>query len=143
MSVAPGIEIKVVWFDDDIVELEVRASNGDFSGCAQLYADRDAPNSAATTLSGFPTSSSDDRKLTLGTFDSKVAGGGARFNFRCLDGAGHPVVNVELRADPHESGEQSASFLIRCEPSALDSFVHQLKSMSLNEGSNARLNAAV
>src|SRR5689334_1776399 len=95
-----GIALTVVWFDDDVVELDVRADNGRFSGEARGYASRGVAAELAKALRGFPRGGDDRRLFEIGTFDDKLAGGGARFEFACRDSAGHASVLVSLRTDP-------------------------------------------
>jgi len=139
----PGVDIEVIGIDNDLVELEVRASNGIFAGRAKLYENHEASASAAQLLSGFPIGSTDQREVTLGTLDEKYAGGGAGLAFRCTDGSGHCVVKVRLRDDDFGGSIHSATFSIPCEAAAVDEFVQQLRAMTLNLGSNAHLHAAV
>jgi hypothetical protein len=134
-----GIVIEVVWVDDDLVELLVRASNRRFSGTAEVYVASDELAKLAEALRGFPTSPSDRREFELGTFDANYAGGGARLCFWCKDALGHALVAVSLRTDPryHFRRSETAELVIPIEPSAIDSFVRHLAHLDL-----ARLEAA-
>ncbi|MEN6334359.1 MAG: hypothetical protein ABFE01_08860 [Phycisphaerales bacterium] len=49
-----GAEIEVLWFDNDVIELCIRASNGRFAGVVELYVGYDALPGAAELLRGFP-----------------------------------------------------------------------------------------
>jgi len=138
------IDISVQWFDEDLIELKIGASNGRFAGEVSVYADRQAVQSFASAISGFPTALSDTRHYELGTFDPEYAGGGARFNFRCIDSVGHAVVDVQLRGDPRrlDGNNETAAFPINIEASVIDSFVRALEKVEVRRGANALLIAA-
>jgi hypothetical protein len=134
-----GLQIAMSWFDEDVVELLVNASNGTFSGAAQVYERHSAPAQLAEGLRGFPETVADIREFVLGTFRPDLAGGGARLRFRCVDAVGHAIVEVEIRADPQRRGHQTAAFAMPIEAAAIDVFVEQLGSMELEQDSHATL----
>jgi hypothetical protein len=131
-----------VWFDDDVVEVRVWASNGRFSGETHAYISPSTGSEFAAAIRGFPTSSADVRAFELGTFDDKFAGGGARFDFACLDEAGHPFVFVRLRGDPRDHARANAEFSIEFEAAALDGFVSALARLGSDLASHATLSVA-
>lgn len=134
-----GLVIKVAYADDDLVEVEVSASNGTFAGVVQAYAAVDAPGRWADSLAGFPTGRDDSRDLVIGTFADDAAGGGAALHFAVVDGAGHCTLVVRLRADGIRAEPASAAFTMRVEPAAIDAFVVALRAMSAVLGSQAAL----
>lgn len=136
-----GIELQVVWFDEDLTELQVRATNGRFAGCVLLYCAHEEIRQQADILEGFPVTIEDSRALELGSFDPEFAGGGMRLLFRCRDRAGHVAVDVQLRSDRFESGTvlELANFALDVEPAAIDRFVKQLRSVEPSVGAEARL----
>jgi hypothetical protein len=139
---ATGIEISVRWFDNDLVELAVSASNGRFSGSVETYADLEVFPKLAATLEGFPVSSTDARQFEFGTFDPSFAGGGARLQFRCLNHVGKSCVEIHLRADPRVIGSnETASFIVGIEAAAIDTFVTQLKAIRLEPNASISLPA--
>lgn len=139
-----GIEFEVVWFDQDVIEYEVRCSNGSFCGAAKMYLAHDDLVTAVGDLNGFPSNSKDSRHIQLGAFQANVAGGGIEMTCRCLDSAGHAVVLVRLRADGCKgAGEpQSVSLLIPVEAGSIDSFVTQARSIRDEKGAKAHLQMA-
>jgi hypothetical protein len=140
-----GIEIEIHWFDDDVIELLVRASNGRFAGMAELYVSHDELPRLADALRGFPASPCDHRELQLGTFDANHAGGGVRLRFWCKDRAGHALVEVSLRTDGryHFGRPEMAELVIPVEPYAIDRFVQHLGHLEVTCGASARLQGAV
>lgn len=96
-----GIRIEVVWFDNDVIALQVDGSNERFAGSVELYASHDSFSQLAKNLRGFPASTMDVREL--GTFDETNAGGGVRMQFLSTDNVGHAAVKMIMRADPRMS----------------------------------------
>ena len=138
---APGVSISIIWFDEDILELRVAASNGRFTGTTELYDSLDSLQNFAQTLHRFPTRASDERTVSLGAFDPMYAGGGANLRFHCIDAAAHAAVEVSIRSDRrmHPPDFETASFSIGLEAAAIDLFVQQLREMKLEDGRSAQL----
>lgn len=138
-----GVELSVIYTDEPLLELRVRASNGVFAGEVDVYSSSEALAKFANVLRDFPATRNDVREFELGVFDAKYAGGGARFRFYCSDSAGHAAVEVKLRADPHPEGSvnSTATFHIPIEAVAIDSFVKQLERMESVLGRAAFLEA--
>src|SRR3712207_6482776 len=95
-----GIHIAVIYTDEHLIELRVKASNGVFAGQAEVYADSEVLAEFAAVLRGFPASQNDSREFEIGSFDAAYAGGGAGFRFFCVDSVGHASAEVKLRGDP-------------------------------------------
>lgn len=140
-----GIEIEIIWFDEDVICLRVRGANSRFAGAADVYIRHGALANVADAFRGFPLSIDDQRELELGTFDPAHGGGGARFRLRCTDAMGHAALEVQLRADPHCDGGRSetASFVIPIESAAIDDFVNTISAMTVAAGARARLAQAI
>lgn len=131
-----GIEFEVVWSDQDVSQLQVRCSNGRFSGSASIYINHDDLCRMAEVLKGFPSHAADARSFELGTFNPNHADGGIRMHFYCRDSVGHAAVDVQLRGDACIAlGEpESVALRIPVEAAAIDSFLVQTKGMDTNEG---------
>ena len=123
------------------MEFLVSASNGYFSGRAEIYFNHDKLSEMAEVLSGFPSDPADSRDLELGTFDPNCADGGVRMHFRCRDSAGHPVAELKLRGDACKGmGElESVALLLPVEAAAIDTFVSQIRQMEKEVGATAYL----
>lgn len=136
-----SLEIEVIYFDPDLIELLVHATNGRFTGTTELYVGHDQLPKIAESLRGFPSSATDRREFELGTFDSNYAGGGVRLLFWCRDSLGHAFVRVGVRADPchHFAQPETADLVIPVEPYAIDQFVHHLARLEVARGASARL----
>jgi hypothetical protein len=141
----PGLTIKFLWHDTDVVEVSIAASNGEFSGVSRAYIDRDDPRIAASTLEGFPKRPDDIREVSFGTLDPQFAGGGAQLRFLCKDSSGHAVVEIRIacEAEPESNRlsrpTQSAHFYADVEAAAIDDFVRELKAFDPDESGSAYL----
>jgi hypothetical protein len=128
-----GIEIKVVYSDEHLVELRVRACNGHFLGTADVYVDHDELRRLAQSFDGFPRNAQDERHIQLGTFDPSYGGGGTRMRLHCLDSLGHCAISVELRTDAHAeiTGEsQTATLVLVVEPALIDEFIPEFRRLA-------------
>lgn len=139
-----GIEFEVVWFDQDVIEYQIRCSNGSFCGATRMYLGHGDLSKAADALSGFPSSANDSRQVELGTFEPNMAGGGIYMFFSCVDSVGHAAVRVKIRADGCKAmGEaQSVALDVPVEAGAIDSFVNQARSITYAKGAKAYLHMA-
>ncbi|HKV47066.1 MAG TPA: hypothetical protein VJN69_03160 [Candidatus Acidoferrales bacterium] len=135
-----GIEFRIIWSDSDVVKIRVSACDGEFSGSVEAYAVVGGLNGVAERLSGFPQSPSDMREVTLGAFDRKVAGGGLRMKFHCVDSAGHAFVEATLYTNQEKGGTvQMAVLSVPVEPAAIDIFVRELHELESDESRVAYL----
>jgi hypothetical protein len=144
----PGLSIKFLWHDTDVVEVTISASNGAFGGSGAAYINRDDPRNAAAILDGFPRTPDDKRDLRFGTMDPQFAGGGATLRFFCIDGSGHSVVEVHIAAGAEPISNrwcrpaQSAHFFADVEAAAIDNFVRELNAFDPYESGSALLRFA-
>ncbi len=139
-----GIEILVIWWDPDLLEVLFSCSNGYFSGQAEIYLTHGRLSEMAEALSGFPSHPKDSRDFELGTFNPNHADGGVRMHFHCTDSVGHAVVEVKLRGDACKGlGEvESVALRIPVQAAAIDSFVSQVRQINKEIGATAFLQMA-
>ena len=130
-----GLHVEVIGHDGDAVVLRVKSRNGAFAGCADCHVGHDTFARLAGALRGFPTSRTDRRDVTVGTFDPGRPGGGVRLVFECGATGSRVAVNVTVRA---ESGEV-ASFTFPAEVAAMNEFVAQLERARISTGVFAAL----
>lgn len=134
----PGIEIGILWFDNDLIEVRVRASNGVFAGAADCYvARRGGLRELADGLRGFPDSADDGRTATLGSLEPGFAGGGARIRLRCVWSGGAPVAEVRLRRGDEPADE--ARIRVPVEAAGIDRLVAALDAMEPAVGDRAHI----
>ena len=135
-----GLHVQILWFDADLTELRVHASNNHFAGMADLYINHDELAKLARAFRGFPASTKEQRDIELGNFNPNNGGGGLRLRLRCTDASGHVAVDVMLRTDPHHTGRsETAEFSVPVEPAAIDAFIAELDAMPLKVGATAYL----
>lgn len=136
-----GINIEVIWADQDFIEVALSCSNGYFSGGAELYLGCDDLSALVSTLRGFPSSKSDARQVELGTYDPVYASGGVRLNFYCRDSAGHAAVDVKLRGKWCKGfGDmESVALRIPIEAAGMDAFLERVTSNGRTIGASAHL----
>ena len=136
----PGIEIKIVYTDDSLIQIVAKASNGRFAGEAEIYEDFGALKALANEVSGFPRNTVDVRTFELGSLDRESTYPAMRMHFRCVDSAGHTIVEMQVRADSaFDSPYGFASFAFPVEANAIDSFERELREMRKTEGARAHL----
>lgn len=128
----PGVQIKFLWHDTDVIEVSITASNGEFGGAARAYLNHDDLKNAAAILAGFPNASIDSRELNLGNMEPQFAGGGGSFRFFCTGNSGHGVVEIRIVDEPQPETNlwtrpaQSVHFFADLEAAAIDDFVREL-----------------
>jgi hypothetical protein len=135
------VELRVVDVDADYSLLALSAADGQFAGATEIYGAELAAEELARALEGFPRSATDVREVTLGSRDEGVAGGWVQFTGRCLDRAGHPVLEVEL-CDKYAAfglSPRSAHVHLRVEAPAIDAFVLALRTLRIELGNSVTL----
>ena len=141
-----GVEITCCWFDQDVLEIRVSASNGAFSGVAHPYIAHDALHGAAAILGRFPETTADRRELRFGATGEEFAGGFVALDFSCRDSSGHSVVEVKLESKNDSRSEpqwnirpQTVHFLAAVEAAAVDQFVKELAQLGATKAGSAWL----
>jgi len=135
----PGLRVQVVWFDEDVLDLEISASNGLFSGQTRVYTGREGIKELARLVKGFPQSPDERRLIEIGTFDPGFAGGGARLGLRCTDRAGHVALDVLLATQVENHRHQRVECCLEVEPAALDSFFSQIDRLEIRKDASVVL----
>lgn len=135
-----GFEFRIIWSDSDVVKLRISAWDGEFGGSVEPYMAVGELKEIAAKLSGFPHSPADMREVVIGAFDRKIAGGGLRMRFHCVDGAGHTFVEAAMNANCERAGTvQSAVLSVPVEAAAVDVFVRELRELESDESHVAHL----
>lgn len=136
----PYALLEVVWYDEDMQEIQFSASNGRFSGQTSFYTAIDELKACANHIAGFPGSQEDKREYEFGSPDLRGYGG-AKLELSCNDALGHITVTVTICTKPLEEGLplETSTFSIKTVPSAVDSFVATLRNMKCEVGESAKL----
>ena len=138
----PVLVVDAVYDDDDLLELRVTISNGSFSGGTSVYVDRDALESCAALLKGFPAPVQDERVVEWGDSDVSSSLGGVKLRFLCIDASGHAGVWAELRSSDSLSGvmpHQTVRLFLPIEAAAVDRFVDELAIVGAKKRGRAQL----
>lgn len=135
-----GISVEILWSDDDLFDVKVVAWNGAFGGAAALYMEIGGFDRLAATISGFPKDNKDVREVVLGAFGREYAGGAASFKLFCIDRAGHAYVESKIESGEESAGVfQTATLTMPVEPSAIDRFVRELRTLERHKQGTALL----
>jgi len=125
----PGLSLRIVWQDPDMVEVRIAAASETTVTGTKLYTQYSELSHVASVLDGFPASPSDTRTFTLGSRDSDFF----ECTLSCYDKFGHAIMSVEvasmlIRSTVHAFAERS--FLeMEFEPEAMVGFRSQLLRM--------------
>ncbi len=135
-----GISLELIWFDDDMLEFKINASNGIFSGQTKVYESYDKFKQVAKAISGFPNSREDKRKITFGTMTSNYIDGGVEVKMSC-DSTAHPRAEIIIKSEISKISElnESAAFIIPLEAAEIDKFVDELLHFENVLGNNIKL----
>lgn len=137
----PTLEFKIIWKDniEDLIEIRVSATNGEFSGTAKLYTQHGIGKRVAREFEGFPSSPKDIREIEIGSFDPGWAGGGLKLRLFCVNGSGHPRMEIRIQS---ENKTEESRFLTEIESVAIDDFVNELAAWGDGVGDDATLRSA-
>src|SRR5690242_8929898 len=125
------MSISVLEVDPDYLRLDIAMADGEFAGRAEIFESLELPSTLAAALQGFPRTADDRREIVLGTFDPSTGGGGLKLLFRCVDRAGHAVVDAELEDQPWDGAPRRSVVLrMAIAPPAIDSFVADMSAWS-------------
>ena len=123
-----GLIIKPIWSDVDMIEIQITASNGHFSGRTGIYISHGTLAETAELLTGFPKTTTDKRLVEFGAFGPNLAKGAARLDFHCLTHSGPVELQVRIGSDPQlKERVETAEFFLRVEPASIDRFVNELR----------------
>ena len=127
-SIPSRLAITIVANDEDYVLIDVSAADGRFAGATELYGGDECTRQIAIGLQGFPRTPEDRHVVVLGSKEQSVAGGWVEIVCRCLDLAGHVMLEISIvdkyREQPLE--ERTVRVHLPVEASAIDMFVEQL-----------------
>jgi hypothetical protein len=122
-----GVYLSSVCEDEDLFQVEIRASNGRFTGKARCYTTREQIAELARCVDGFPKSTSDAFHFSTHSGDNFSYFG---LNFRCVDGRGGVVARVKVADIVRFSNSprtiDMVEFDLGVEPASIDIFANEL-----------------
>jgi hypothetical protein len=136
-----GLHLRVLWSDEDLMEVGSRAGNDRFAGSVNFYTAHDGLQRLAETLRGFPAAIPDVRVIRLGEWAENHSVGGLELTLMCTGIRGQAMARIRMRQHGvDELGEdESVDFLTEVEPAAVDRFVGMLSRCGPRPGAEARL----
>lgn len=134
-----GFRFWVTWHDEDVLQVRISGSNGEFAGTTDAYVAIGGLAAAADKLSGFPTTVTDARNVQFGNFGNEWAGGAVALSFKCMDSTGNVEVDARFESDCQTQGDQEAVLKVRVEPASIDEFVKELRALEATREGVARL----
>ena len=134
------LEIRRIWEDEDLVELNIEASNGSFHGETQVYTTREEIKEWVEGLRGFPTSEAHEVIFSTGEKESYVY---AYLRSYTFSGMGKSAMRIILESNvPTEYRKEEKNKVeleLRFEPAALDRFIPSLERVSEELGAKATM----
>jgi hypothetical protein len=133
------LELKLIWKDDDMFELQVTASNGRYFGITEVYETSESLGDFANLLFGFPK----DNSTLFHEMGAKDSYAYFSMKYYCIDNAGHLGIelnleeNVETEFRNEEKDKLKLEIIV--EPSSIDNFQRELKQLATNQEGKATL----
>ena len=125
------IEIRSIWEDESLLEVNIEASNNLFSGTTNCYTNRDEIEELGNLLAGYPKSLNETVNFTTGESDDISF---FSLIFKVINGSGHISVRVKVaHIQTYTNTEQEnylSEFDLFVEPAAIDVFASKLKALS-------------
>ena len=133
------LELKIIWKDEHMFELNVIACNKHFKGIIQVYDTTDSLLGFAKSLNGYP------KAMETLSYEAGQKNSYAYFSmeFYCIDNAGHlgVLINLEKKVPtyyrPKEKDKLTLEILT--EPNAIDNFQKQLINLVVKQEGTAIL----
>jgi hypothetical protein len=140
MNADCGLQVEVVWWDEDMLELYVSARNGIFAGAAMFFAGFEQLDDFATALSGFPNDFRDTRQVVLGDsgelFGDAYNMGTCEAQFFCVGRLAQAWTEVKIKSKTGDQVQQ-ATLSFRVEAAAIDAFVAELRQLNSEKTGSA------
>lgn len=133
------LELKVIWKDDEMIELRVTASNSNFYGKTKVYADAELLHDFAEKLTNYPKNGE-----TL-FYTAGIKKGYSYFSMKYYPVSNTGKIGVEINLECNTSSENfqeekdNVKLEIIVEPSAIDNFQKELFTLAKNEDGTAIL----
>jgi len=142
----PGIHLSKVWFDDDVVELEVGVSNGTSFFSNRVYVGHEYLAEIASALDEFKHHIHGGLfELRLGEFGREYANGGFHARFRWTPS--RLYITCEQESEFVEFGNRElaskATMYLGSEAAPFDRFVAELQSLISGASDDAHLEASM
>jgi hypothetical protein len=139
----PGIHFKKIWFDNDLIELRIEASDGDSLFVTTVYVGDQELDELIERLNKFKD------QVYGGIFDLRLGGFGPEYGNGAFDARlhfqsrGKIHITVNAQSDFIEFGIKNvaseATLYLISEPALLDNFIVDLRALQARSTSDANL----
>lgn len=135
-EVKHGLAIRVIWLDEDLVELACSLAYGKFAGESTCYTSSPQLHDFADALSRFSCTAQGQP-----TFESGLSDGSKACDLRAyaIDRAGHMAVHVRMATDKSTARPARLELEMFVEAWALSQFAEQLRHMARTKTGEAFL----
>lgn len=127
------LQLKIIWKDDEMFELEVIASNSSFYGKTQVYDQTESLSSFAENLINYP----ENEKILFYESGEKNSYSYFSMKFYPLSNNGNVGVEIHLEKNVsfqhRQEGKDKIKLEIIVEPNAIDNFQKQLYTLAKTE----------
>lgn len=125
------LELKVIWKDDYMLELRVKATNERYMGTTEVYIQSESLQDFSRSLIGYPA----NEQVLFYEAGEMDAYSFFAMKVYLIDSAGHVGVEVRLeeRHASREAEKDKVKLEIIVELSAIDRFQKQLMGLAINE----------
>lgn len=123
----PGVSIRFRYSDEDVIQLEISAGNGAFSGYCEPYFDKETLKEISRVLSGFPSSFHDEY-----TFEFSETQKVSSLRFVVKDSRGRVGIECKLHSGS-ENYPDSAHFFVFTEIAQVNQAGADLAKLIKNE----------
>jgi hypothetical protein len=139
------IKFTKIWSDEDVIELEIKTSNGSSLFTNTVYISYATLEKTVSELDKFKTQIYGGiYDIEFGTFGPEYANGAfqARLHF-AIRNSGKIYISVKAETDFEEFANKKIServeLYLKTEPSLLDNFINEMKSLNSNISKDAEL----
>jgi predicted glycoside hydrolase/deacetylase ChbG (UPF0249 family) len=133
--------MRVVYDDDDLIEIEICPSVKGWTAAARVYASAQQTAESARPLREWVSRPVQPFALDIGGVNG--VNGWACLRFYIIDKSGHVTCHLQLASmvldEPQEEDTWRLSLEMRTEPALIDSFVQELESMAADRAGEAVL----
>jgi hypothetical protein len=145
MAMGRAIRIRRIWFDDDVVELQIDVSDGVSSFSNRVYVPHAHLGDTVSNLDAFREHLHGGLlDVRFGEFGPEYANGAFRGRFHFLQ-PGRLYISCQQEAEYMQFGKKTvascATIYLQSEPALLDRFVSELRGLAPRERDDASLEA--
>jgi hypothetical protein len=137
-----GLEIRIIWIDEDLIELACKVACGQFTGESTCYTNSPQLHDFADALTQFCLEAQGEPTFQSGLGDGSKA---CDLHAYTIDGARHMAVHVRMATDKLTRRPQSVARLeveVLVEAWSLSQFAEQLRRMARTKTGEAFLVAS-